>query len=84
MSKEADKFIHIYSTELIEGDCAASVHDTGRGVGFHQCCRKGKYSYDYKGKTYYFCKTHHPQTQLEKHEADMREIDEDMTLRLSG
>jgi len=45
-----------------EDRCPASVHETGRSVGIHQCNRKGnpKFAFKVKGKSYNFCATHYP------------------------
>jgi hypothetical protein len=41
--------------------CRASVHESGRGVGFHQCGRKPTVTREVNGKEYGFCKQHDPQ-----------------------
>lgn len=43
--------------------CAASVHDSGRGVGFHQCQRKGTLEHD----GHKWCKQHFPPNVEKKH-----------------
>lgn len=49
--------------------CAASVHDGGRGVGFHQCFRKGKH--DEGGHRW--CSQHRPSAEAKrKQEADAK------------
>ena len=67
MKNELENLTHIYTGGAFEGKadpsyCPASVHETGRGVGFHQCARKGnvKFAFKVEGKTYNFCATHFP------------------------
>jgi len=40
--------------------CRASVHEGGRGVGFHQCGRKPTVTREVDGQEYGFCKQHDP------------------------
>lgn len=46
--------------------CRASVHEGGRGVGFHQCNRKPVVTREVEGKEYGFCKQHDPVAVKEK------------------